>query len=49
MPITPEKVLRALQAKEAGAPESREDGKYVRYDEELSINAVGAGSVRFEP
>ena len=49
MPITPEKVLRALQAKAAGTPESREDGKHLRYDEELSINAIGSGHVRFDP
>lgn len=51
MPITPEKVLRALQAKEAGVPESTTDGKYVHYDQELSINVVGAdgGSVKFQP
>ncbi|MFM7246224.1 MAG: xanthine dehydrogenase family protein molybdopterin-binding subunit [Actinomycetota bacterium] len=51
MPITPEKVLRALRAKEAGAPESRTDGKYIRYDEELSINAVASAdsTVLFAP
>lgn len=50
MPITPEKVLKALDAKAAGRPESRRDGKRVIYDEELSINAVGAPDavVRFD-
>jgi CO/xanthine dehydrogenase Mo-binding subunit len=45
-PITPERVLRALEAK-AGP---RRDGKLAVYDEEISINAVGApdGKVKFE-
>jgi CO/xanthine dehydrogenase Mo-binding subunit len=44
LPITPEKVLRALDAKR----QPRRDGKKVVFDEELSVNTVGAGSVRFE-
>ena len=48
LPITPEKVLRALERKEAGTAEPRREGKVVEFDEELSVNAVGNGSVRFE-
>ncbi len=43
LPITPERVLRALQAKAAGGGEPRRDGKTVIYDEELSVNTVGSG------
>ncbi|MEI7438468.1 MAG: molybdopterin cofactor-binding domain-containing protein [Thermoleophilia bacterium] len=39
LPITPEKVLRALEAKAAGIPESVTTGKVVRYDEALSITS----------
>jgi len=39
-PITPENVLRALDAKAAGEGEPRREGKHVIYDEELSINTV---------
>ena len=48
LPVTPERVLRALDAKAAGAPEWQTDGKRVIFDEEISVNTVGAGSVRFE-
>jgi CO/xanthine dehydrogenase Mo-binding subunit len=48
LPITPEKVLRALERKAAGTDEPRREGKVVEFDEELSVNAVGNGSVRFE-
>jgi hypothetical protein len=44
LPITPERVLRALEAK----AEPRREGKLVAFDDELSINTVGAGPVRFE-
>ena len=44
LPITPEKVLRALQAK----AEPRREGKLVVFDEELSVNAVSDGGIRFE-
>jgi CO/xanthine dehydrogenase Mo-binding subunit len=44
LPITPEKVLRALAAK----AEPRREGKLVAFDEELSVNAVSAGSLRLE-
>ena len=44
LPITPEKVLRALAAK----AEPRRAGKLVVFDEELSVNAVSDGGIRFE-
>jgi CO/xanthine dehydrogenase Mo-binding subunit len=44
LPITPERVLRALDAK----AEPRREGKLVVFDEELSVNAVGNGQVKFE-
>ena len=44
LPITPERVLRALEAK----AEPRREGKLIAFDDELSINTVGSGSVRFE-
>ena len=44
LPITPERVLRALEAK----AEPRREGKVVAFDDELSINTVGTGPVRFE-
>ncbi len=42
LPITPERVLAALDAKSGGSGPRRE-GKHVAYDEEISINAVGTG------
>jgi CO/xanthine dehydrogenase Mo-binding subunit len=48
LPITPERVLRALEAKTTGASEPRREGKLVVFDEELSVNTVGTGSVRLE-
>ena len=48
MPITPEKVLRALDEKAAGKAEYRQDGKRVIFDEEISVNTVGKGHVRLE-
>jgi hypothetical protein len=44
LPITPERVLRALEAK----AEPTREGKKVVFDEELSVNAVSSGGVRFE-
>jgi CO/xanthine dehydrogenase Mo-binding subunit len=44
LPITPEKVLRALDAKR----QPRREGKKIVFDEELSVNTVGSGPVRFE-
>jgi CO/xanthine dehydrogenase Mo-binding subunit len=43
LPITPERVLRALAAKK----EPRRDGKYVVFDEELSVNTVAHAGSRF--
>ncbi|MGI9657513.1 MAG: xanthine dehydrogenase family protein molybdopterin-binding subunit [Gaiellaceae bacterium] len=40
-PMTPERILRALEAKQAGDHEPRRDGKTVVFDEEISINTVG--------
>jgi CO/xanthine dehydrogenase Mo-binding subunit len=44
LPITPERVLRALEAK----AEPRREGKKVVFDEELSVNVVSSGGMRFE-
>ena len=44
LPITPERVLRALEEKR----EPRREGKKVVFDEELSVNAVSNGGMRFE-
>ncbi len=48
-PITPERVLRALEKKAAGEAGPRTEGKTVIFDEEISINTVGApnGKVKF--
>jgi CO/xanthine dehydrogenase Mo-binding subunit len=48
MPATPERVLRALEQKSQGNDGPRRDGKRVVFDEDISINAVGNGSVRFD-
>jgi CO/xanthine dehydrogenase Mo-binding subunit len=48
LPITPERVLRALEAKAEGKGEPRRDGKKVVFDEELSVNTVSSGGIRFE-
>jgi CO/xanthine dehydrogenase Mo-binding subunit len=47
LPITPERVLRALERKDAGTDKARREGKYVIYDEDISINAVGDGTETF--
>jgi len=44
VPITPERVLRALEAK----AEPRREGKLVVFDDELSVNTVSSGGMRFE-
>jgi CO/xanthine dehydrogenase Mo-binding subunit len=44
LPITPERVLRALEAK----AEPKREGKKLVFDEELSVNAVSSGGMRFE-
>ena len=43
LPITPERVLRALQTK----AEPRRDGKHVIFDDELSVRTVAAPGSRF--
>ena len=48
LPITPERVLRALEAKAAGTDGPRREGKKVVFDEELSVNSVSSGGMRFE-
>ncbi len=48
LPITPERVLRALETKAAGGGEPRREGKLVVFDEELSVNTVSSGGMRFE-
>ena len=44
LPITPERVLRALEAK----AEPKREGKKVVFDEEFSVNTVSSGGIRFE-
>jgi CO/xanthine dehydrogenase Mo-binding subunit len=48
LPVTPERVLRALEAKAEGKAEPRRDGKKVVFDEELSVNTVSSDGIRFE-
>ncbi len=43
LPITPERVLRALEAKAEGRSEPRRDGKHIVFDEDLSVNTVASG------
>jgi hypothetical protein len=40
LPITPERVLRALERKASGEGEPRRDGKHVIFDEHLSVTTV---------
>ena len=47
LPVTPERVLRALEAKANGTDEPVRDGKFVTFDEELSIDSVGDGTLTF--
>jgi hypothetical protein len=47
LPITPERVLKALERKQAGTDGPRRDGKRVIFDEELSVNAVSHADSRF--
>ena len=44
LPITPEKVLRALEAK----AEPTREGKRITFDAELSVNTVSQGGISFE-
>lgn len=43
IPITPEAVLRALEDKANGDEHVSRDGKYVSFDQHLSVNTVGTG------
>ena len=47
LPITPERVLRALQQKAAGEAGPKREGKVVAFDEELSVNALAHADSRF--
>ena len=47
LPITPERVLKALERKQAGTDGPRREGKLVVFDEELSANAVAHADSRF--
>jgi CO/xanthine dehydrogenase Mo-binding subunit len=47
LPITPERVLRALEEKAVGGGEPRREGKLVVFDEALSVNAVSSGGISF--
>ena len=47
LPVTPERVLRALEAKANGTDQPVRDGKYVTFDEDLSVDSVGDGSMTF--
>ena len=40
LPITPERVLRAIDARAAGTDQPRRQGKVVIFDEDLSLNGV---------
>jgi hypothetical protein len=44
LPITPERVLRAMHQKEKGP---RREGKWAIFDEELSVNTVAHPESRF--
>src|SRR5919109_331321 len=48
LPITPERVLRALEKKAAGADQPKREGKVVVFDDDLSVNTVSSGGVRVE-
>ena len=47
LPISPERVLRALERKRSGAGEPRREGRLVAFDEELSVNTVAAEGSSF--
>jgi CO/xanthine dehydrogenase Mo-binding subunit len=44
LPVTPERVLRALEQKDRGP---RKDGNWVIFDEDISVNTVAAEESRF--
>ncbi len=47
-PATPERVLRALDAKAAGTDGPRREGKRVVYDDAISVNTVAAPESKFK-
>ena len=49
LPITPERVLRALERKERGEGEPRREGKLVVFDGHISVNSLAdpASPLRF--
>jgi CO/xanthine dehydrogenase Mo-binding subunit len=47
LPITPERVLRALEAKAAGTDQPVRHGKTVVFDSDLSVDTVGDGTLSF--
>ena len=47
LPVTPERVLRALEAKANGRDQPARDGKFVTFDEDISIDSVGDGTLTF--
>ena len=47
LPITPERVLRALEAKAAGTDQPMRHGKTVVFDSDLSVDTVGDGTLSF--
>jgi CO/xanthine dehydrogenase Mo-binding subunit len=47
LPVSPERVLRALEARANGTDQPARDGKYVTFDAELSIDSVGDGTLTF--
>jgi hypothetical protein len=44
LPVSPERVLRALEQKDRGP---RRDGKWVIFDDDISVNTVAAEGSRF--
>ena len=49
LPITPERVLKAIEVRDAGEADPHRDGKYVIFDRDVSINSVGDGSLTWVP
>ena len=47
LPISPERVLRALERKERGEAEPRREGKFVIFDQHLSVNTIAHASSQF--
>ena len=47
LPITPERVLRALEAKAAGTDQPVGTARRVVFDAELSVDTVGDGTLSF--